>query len=921
MNRRKALLATAVLFALSACTTPSPGPVVGAPQADPQDSVRHEIGPEPIPITGQLRFDPAQLPDGTRGKFASFDGDNFAVNLPPRVAPPLTAHEVLDRTVVPLLRAMGYGERLGEITLPRDRPQGDRLPTPDLAGLAAETCKEVEGNPYQRFHAVCRAMIEGTSNPVAERVFQLAYGLSFAQFKADLERPQIVYVFTQRLDSIPIEHVGIVAARWEGETVTTVHGSLLNRYRVTNQVRLSPQTAADSGQARLLRLHGIDPRLELPRGPADLVLLPYGAARAEDGGPAIGLRYAYRTLLSAFPAGGPQRPEDLLSWRAWIDAETGRLLELTPQFASVSGAGLSWRRDPGTPTQLRQFTVDQAGGSYVLSRAGVFKRVDRFGDGAFDDGEVSIPASSGVGSTALANFNVPPLNAAANALCASGANDAFRQVNAFANLTSYREILVNAGTIPLFPEAPATIRMDMGGNQNSASYDGAGTGQSVLSFAIGSGFSSPACPDVGWGFFGMASDPSVLSATNDATGMTHEFAHISTARLQDRRPANWCGTLPCPIPGQGRKLFHDFADAFAEAYASSPCMGGWYRKNAGGVNVARNCATHHEGGALPRLASVGEPFSASWPLDHFPEKRATFAGDYADGQIVAAALWLTRQGMRSKSLPSGTVQYWVRLVRGVYNFGVLNNTCTGCDRDIYRYAQNLLQQLAQQWATAGQPGGPPGSAHDGARTANKLLSGWARVGIFLVPSPCIDGNAATGDPTFCPVSAGGEMGGDAVVDVFDNAPGDDNVIDQVTHPEFDYIRRGGPLPTFRVWTGPRFKFNASGMASSYTPSAATPSPCYRQYQVELSSSPNFTPSVKSLWISVSTTTQPECYGTWTPTASTWNALGGTTGDVEVYYRVRTRNTVGGPEKISTAPGSGSYIVPAPYVIVNATGQP
>jgi hypothetical protein len=923
ISRSARAAGTALLLALSACAqgvAMDPAASTGEPELD---SLRHEIRAQPVPMGSTLAFDSSRLPQGARGKFPGWDGDNFIINIPPRETGALAADQVLRETVVPLLQAMGYGDRVREIALPRARPRGDTLPTPDLAALSAQTCQEVEGDRYQRFHAVCQAMREGRSNPVAERVFQLAYGMSFAQFKADVERPRIEYVFTQRVDSIPIEHTGIVAARWAGETVTSVHGTVLSRYRMTNSARLSGPDAVERGQAQVYRMRGISPRgPQLERSPAELVLLPYGAAEEADGTRVAGLRYAWRTLLFAFPAASPARPGELLSWLAWIDAQDGQLLVLVPQFDNVGASGATWRRDPNTPTQVRFFQVDaESGGQYVLSRAGVFNRFDRLGNGTFGDGEVSI-SSTGPGSSAtFAAFNLAPLNDAPNAVCASGGNNTFHQVHAYANLHSFRETLVAAGSFPTFPQAAMTVWTDMGGNSNSAGYDAFGTGNSLLRLAAGLGFASAACPDVPGGFLGppppMTDDPSVLPGSSDVTGMTHEFTHISTKRLQTRRPSNWCGMAVCPMPDPlAASLFHDYADAWAQAYASSPCMAGWYRKNSGGADAAENCATHHEGGYLPRLSSIGEPFSTASLLDHFPERRAALTGDYSDMQIVTTALWLTRQGMRSKCLPSGTAQYWVRLNLAMYEYGFLNSTCMGCDRDIYRYGQNFLQQMVQQWATAGQPGGPMAFLHNGAHTTNKVLSGWARVGIFLTPSTCIDGNAATGDPTVCPVAGGGEMGGDAIVDVWDNDAADDNVLDGITHPEFDYAQRGDPPPTFRVWTGPRYRFNASGVASSFTPSAATPSPCHTQYQVELSDTPLFTTIVSSGWLAASATAQPECYGTWTPPAANWTTLGGVSGDVKVYYRVRTRDGAGLNEKLSTQPGSGAWTVPPAYVIVN-----
>ncbi|HEY3055796.1 MAG TPA: hypothetical protein VGK31_07695, partial [Thermoanaerobaculia bacterium] len=648
-------------------------------------------------------------------------------------------------------------------------------------------------------------------------------------------------------------------------------------------------------------------------------LLPYGGARAASGEEVAALRYAYRTLLFARVNSRQTRQPDNLSWMAWIDAQDGTILELTPQFGAASAQGSTWRRDPNTPTQTRFFEVDApSGGQFTLRLAGVFNRVDRLGNGTFGDGEVSISSSAGGSTATFANFNQSPINDAANAVCGSGGNNTFRQVNAYADLWSQRQTIITAGTMPAFPEAAVTVYVDMadpGGFGNFAAYDNFGSGQSLLNFVLGSAYPNASCPDVA---------NANLPGAQDPTSMMHEFAHLSTPRLQERRPSDWCGAPPCMMP-TGHTIFHDFADAWGHAFASIPCQAAWSRKNQAGVNVSLNCATSSEDGGVPRLASVGEPFNPASVLDHFPEKRATFTGDYANGQIMAAALWLTRAGMRSKCLPSGTPQYFVRLNRALYNFGFLTNTCGGitCDRDVYRFAQDFLRQMTQQWATSGQPGGPPGFAHNGAHSTNKLLSGFARTGLFLVPYECIDGDATTGNPGFCAVAGGGENGGDAIVDVNDNDPGDDPVIDGVTHPEIDYARRGGPIPTFRAWTGPRFQFTGAGSASGFSPSVATPSPCNTRFQVELSNDDTFaTGVVSSGFQTVSATAQPQCYGTWTPSGADWTTLSGTTGDVRVFYRIRTQNAAAANEKISTQPGNASFgTIPAPYVIVNNAGQP
>jgi hypothetical protein len=918
MKQGSIVLAILVVCSLSGCHHTQPPPRT-VPEEGETRSFRNTVTPEPVPTRGKLDFNPSLLPPGARGRFSSFDGEAFAVNIPPKQSGDLTASQVFADTISPLVKAMGYGNRLGELTA--GTPAGDKLPKTDLSQLATQTCREVARDEYKRYQPVCNALMTGESNPTAERVLGLAYGMTVAQFRADIERQRIQYVFSQRAGNVPIEHAALVAQRNDGEAVTTVHGTIFNRYGITNSVKLKPEEAVKAAQEQVLGFKGIDPKggLDVPRRRIELVLLPYGAAA--DG--STGMRYAYRTLLFAKAV----KRSGWLSWMAWIDAQSGAILELAPQFDDLAAQGLTWRRDPTTPTQPRSFQVDPAaGGQYTLQLTGVFNRFDRLGNGTFGDSEVSISDSSGGSTATFANFNQAPINDFANALCSAGGNNTFRQVNAYAHLWSFRQMLISAGTFPTFPEAAVTVWTDLDQPGNSSGYDQVGPGQSRLNLSTGGlGFTDPACPDAA-GVLTPAPDPGgVLSATNDPTGMTHEFTHLSTKRLQERRPADWCGMAPCSLPSSSpRTAFHDYADAWAHHYASTPCMGGWYRKNMGGANASLNCLTSNEAGGLPRLSTVDEPFDPADVLDHFPEKRASQTGDYANGQTVAAAMWLTRQGMRSRCLPSGTPQTWVRINRALYNAGFINPTCGGiaCDRDIYRFAQNLLQQMAQQWATAGLPGGPPGFAHNGASTTNKLLSGWARAGIFLVPYTCIDGDASTGDPTFCPVASGGELGADAIVDVRDNDSGDDVTIDGIVHPELDWSKRGDVLPTFRVWTGPRFKFDASGVANTFTPSMATPSPCNTKFRVEMASDEAFTINVvNSPWTDVSATTQPQCYGTWTPNAADWTTLGGLTGDVKVYYRVRTRDAADMNEKISTSPGSGSYSVPPPYVIVNDLGRP
>ncbi|HEX8085885.1 MAG TPA: hypothetical protein VF529_16455 [Solirubrobacteraceae bacterium] len=876
----------------------------------------------PIPQTRAATSRPAALPSGATAVFPGFNGDSIFVTLPPREASSLSSAQVLDQVVRPIARAAGLPRRgAGTFRASRRQGKGDRRPGASLAALARDTCREFAEMQRSGFDAMCAVMTgRERATPEIDQMFDNGEGMTFAQFKADIERSQIQYAFPQLVGSTPIEHVGLLASRWEGETITTVHGSLFTRFAIANSRRLSFARAAKLGARRVSRLRGVR-RASVPRkARGELVLLPYGGARhGRRRVPA--LRYAWRTLVEGVL---DDKAEAL--WTAYFDARSGAVLELMPLGGDEFATGETWRRDPTTPTEVAGFTVDPpSGGQFTLeaddgTTRGV-RRVDRLGDGDFDDGEVTVAGTAG----GVANFNVAPINDDANAICGAGGNNTFRQVNAFGHVARMRDMVINAGTVPPFPEGAMTIWTDdpdPDGGGNSLAY--ASSGNTTLKLVQGSAFSASTCPDTGG---------ASLPGPTDVTTMGHEFWHAGMARLHDRRPADWCGSASCTMPS-GRALFHDFADAFGHAYASINCQAGYSRKNNPTANASLRCvANTSETSGVPRLSDVAVPFMPAAPNDHFPEKRPLYSASdpgirgYADGQIAAAALWQVRRGMRSKCLPSGTPQYFVRLMRALWNFGFITSAGTG-DEQIYRYLQDLLRQMVVQWATSGSPGGPPAFFHNGNHTTNKVTSGFARAGVFLVPHQCIDGSSATTEATSCPASQGGENGGDAIVDIDDNDTGDDPTIDSVVHREIDWLRRAGGPPTFQVWTGPRFKFIGAS-ASSFTPSTASPSPCYVQYQVELSPNQDFSGTVvtstpsSGVWRTVSTTTEPVCFGTWTPTTAEWDSLKGTSGDVRIHYRVRTRNAAGdaASERISTAPGNGLWNVPPAYAVVRDSGQP
>jgi hypothetical protein len=275
--------------------------------------------------------------------------------------------------------------------------------------------------------------------------------------------------------------------------------------------------------------------------------------------------------------------------------------------------------------------------------------------------------------------------------------------------------------------------------------------------------------------------------------------------------------------------------------------------------------------------------------------------------------------MRSKSLPSGTPQFEVRFARALKNTGVFAGAVpsTRTDLGLYRYLYDLELKLTEQWATSGSPSGALQGRHIGAHTTNKVTAGFAKAGLFLIPYQCLDGNARTTDPTSCPT---GENGGDAVIDIDDNDTVDDLRVNNVVHPEVDYLRPSGAAPTFHVWTGPRYRLSGADGSSTLT----NPSPCNSRFQVEVSTDPTF-PSgatIDSAFIPVdvdpTTTTSSECYGTWTPTTAEWMRLRRQTG--LIYYRATTTDAAGGNSRLSTTPGNGLWTVPPAYAVITGNGR-
>jgi hypothetical protein len=836
------------------------------------------------------------VPEGVTLSYPGFDGGAFSAVLAVHAQEgEMSPSQALEQ-IAPVLRAAGFGRILPELT--PGEPLS--LPAPDLKALAEEICREAALQEDGTSVEVCAALRgEGPPSAEAEAAIQEAYGLSFAAMKTDLESATLQYPFSHVVGGVVVDGAGVSAFRHQGRSLSLIQGSLFTRYVLANQA--DPERKEKALKAARLRLAGqwgIGTEPELI-GEPELVLIPDGVAPSPGGETVTALRYAWRGLLGL--------PNDPKSWMVWADATSGDLLRVVPQWNHGSTGtrevkGMRWRRDPGLCkpggkpcTEVVEFQVDPLkDGNLALRLEGVFLRLENESGSSL--------AVSGPG------FDLPPINRYQKAVCAAQGNDAFRQVNAYSHVYSLREIVKSAGIVPPFPEKPMEIHVDVRDENDKdgsgAYYDSEATerdASSSLWLADGQGFFDKECSSL---------EGRRLNGAQDVTVMAHETSHLFVQRLQERRPARWCGrSQPCPLPDAlGHNILHDFADGLAFSYASTNCFAGWTAKNLTGVDASLYCRKSSEAGGFPRAAEL--------PADRFPEHRRIDEREYANGQIAASALWEIRKGMRSKALAAGTAEYWVRLLRSLWGFGFLKNTCSktterdgrnyydSCDRDVFLYLRDLEEKMVGQWAAA-----PPAGV--GRQTVSKVLSGWAKAGLYLTPFVCLDGDPATTDLKACPAdSSGREAAPEAVIEIDDRDTGDDPVVDGIAHPEVDYLKKSGPPPRFRVWTGPHYRFSKAGIAVTTEP------PCGVRYEVEVAADAGFK---TKRWTSGSVAVPPGqvCQAEMDLPAASWQAL---RTEPRIYYRVKTWDVLG-RERISTSPGAGAFQIEPPFAVINDTGRP
>jgi hypothetical protein len=874
------------LLMVTGCAQPTlitkePSPPLAEPPILPR------IEPPPLEDQAPITVELGGFLPGVRAHAPGHDGGRFFVALPPGAQESAEPPErVLATVVLPVAKAMGFALGPDDFALPRAEISQPRASLKGLAkAIEAEYARSprLRGRQTQRLLDVFRERTKPDEE--TERALEVALDMTFARFREDIELVEIWYAFPQVVRAspdvrVPIEHTGVLATRRAGQTITTVRGSLLNQPMVGNRLVLSANAAVRAAITALGSLKGVEAVISSrPEDGPHLVLLPYGVSPDRR----TTLRYTYRMILHA-TVQGFQGPLLL-----WLDADDGRIIKLEPLFGFVSATGSTYSPNAGTAQTTTDFEVDAAqGGAYTLKLANVASRL-RFAPDASK--EVSIPDNTGGSDSGFANFDQPPVNDAALGLCSKpGYNPAFQQINLFATFVRHRETMLAHGLSAPFPRWVLTPEVE-------ATFCNA---VSTMKFGACQGYYDPMCPDY--------VDPterrkSYLNHAQDNTVIAHELGHNVTGNLTTARPSDWCDPQAgqsCPTP-IGFSMFEDLADFWGSHLESTNCLGGWVAKNAGGQkDASRDCALHERLEFPRRLETPG---------DHFPETRARppevdFSG-YVDGQIAGAALWEVRSGIRSKSGPAGTPQFGARAVRAVKKTGLVGSSPGRTDRGAYLFLYDLLLEMLAQWADSGSAGPAP----TGDPTTNKVMAGFARAGIFAIPVQCLDGGA-------CPA---GQNAGEAVIEIDDNDASDDVTINNVTHPERDFLRLGDPTPpTFHVWTGPRYRFGATGTANLNAPR------CNSQFMVEVSTDPSFqTGTVVSPWIPIpgpGTPAGQDCYGSWGPSPSDWTSLQAGGAFSRIYYRAWTRDAANANLRVSTAPANGLWTVAPPFAVLTPDGR-
>ena len=413
----------------------------------------------------------------------------------------------------------------------------------------------------------------------------------------------------------------------------------------------------------------------------------------------------------------------------------------------------------------------------------------------------------------FANFNVSPLNGTVvERTSMTGYNCRFQEINTYGQIFWQLELYKLFGALPL-----CAINVTV----NNSGDGGFASGCNItLNIGTSTTGSSTVC-----------SSSTRHNAAIDNTIGAHELGHIVNG-------AHYGGVLHGSV-NEG------LADFWACTIYNLDVVGRWYGKN---------CATPTEGGGLPRQAT---------PNDIFPEHRVTGSGSreiHSDGQMVNWAMWnMRREYLEASAL--GAIATNIELLQSLpaAGFGIVNGIT---DQRVHDAFVDLDRQLVANSGTS--------------RYTHKILSGFARAGIFLSDR-------------------------EAIIDIDD-----------------DYLNRNlATTPVFTVWTGRDFTFDGAGNAVT-----TGTLPFNTTFEIDVANDAAFTVNHFSSGALGGVTAGAGGSASWTMPAATWNALksGG-----KLYYRVTTRSASGGNIRTSAKTGDGTVgtdeePIETPYAVINESGE-
>ena len=463
-----------------------------------------------------------RLPEGTAGRFPSFDGERFRLSLSARAEAQASAdgaRQLLDQ----LLGGLGW-----------------KLPLESLKAAPEETrpaadAKRLEEH-LQKLGDESRKRIEGRFGEVSEAAEQSIREQEEIARRQASESGMAVFRYDQVHDGIPIENTSLRLVWRQGRGFSSLSGRVFTWIEIDNVRKLDEEGGAGAAAEYVGRFEQL---AEAETAKAQAVLLPYASS----------FRHSWKTVVETADGG---------AYEVWVDAESGEVLQLLPMFSSDSGTGLVFDPDPNGATEVLGFEVDgPSGGNYRLELNNVIELSNSGADGVCS-GDLTVPSGSG-----SADFNVSPINGTVvDRTGSTGYNCRFQDVNVYGWVHSHLDHFTDLLGATALPALSLTTNHD---NPCGAGIDNAcaSWGSWSLTFGIGSATTGT-----------TTSCSSVFNSAVDSTVVTHEFGHLVNHR-------NISGSVPGHVD-EGLSDFWAYTmfdtDTFGDFWGdncATPSQGGW----------------------------------------------------------------------------------------------------------------------------------------------------------------------------------------------------------------------------------------------------------------------------------------------------------------------------------------------------------